>query len=69
VDPNIDNEATYSWDDAMKEANADQMNMLDTDNAELERIKAQAEAMRKEQEDKEREMQAKLQEFEEMKKK
>ena len=48
VDPNIDAEMQYSWDDAMKEANADAMNMLDQDNGELEKIKQQAEAMRKE---------------------
>lgn len=68
-DPNIDSELTHSWDDAMKEANADQMNMLDQDNGELEKIRQQAEAMRKEQEEKEREMQEKMKEFAEMKKK
>lgn len=67
VDPNIDPDITHSWDDAMKEANADAMNMLDQDNGELEKIKQQAEAMRKEQEEKEKEMQEKMREFEEMK--
>jgi len=69
TDPNIDAELTYDWDQAMKEANADSMKMLDQDNGELDKIKAQAEAMRKEQEEKEREMLEKMREFEEMKKK
>ena len=39
VDPEINPDEVYDWGEAMKEANADQMRMLDQDNGELEKIK------------------------------
>lgn len=39
VDPEINAEETYDWEIAMKEANKDQMKMLDQDNGELIKIK------------------------------
>ena len=39
VDPEINPDEVYDWGEAMKEANADQMKMLDQDNGELEKIK------------------------------
>ena len=39
VDPEINPDEIFEWGEAMKEANADQMKMLDQDNGELEKIK------------------------------
>lgn len=46
IDPAINPDETYEWEAAMKEANADSLKMLGQDNGELEKIKAEAEAMR-----------------------
>ena len=46
VDPALNPDETYEWEAAMKEANADQLKILDQDNGELEKIKAEAEKMR-----------------------
>lgn len=40
TDPQIDPEETFEWEQAMKEANADSMKMLDTDDGELAKIRA-----------------------------
>lgn len=69
VDPNINAEESYEWQNAMKEANADQLKILDQDNGELEKIKAQAVEMRKEKEAQDKEMEQKMREFEEIRKK
>lgn len=64
-DPVIDVEAMVPWEDAMKEANADALNNVQTDNAELEKIKAEAEALRKEQEENEARMKEQMAKIEE----
>ena len=69
IDPAINPDETYEWEAAMKEANADQLKILDQDNGELEKIKAEAEKMRLEKEAKEKEMLEKMKEFEEIRKK
>ena len=69
VDPALNPDETYEWEAAMKEANADQLKILDQDNGELEKIKAEAEKMRQEREAQEREMMEKMREFEEIRKK
>mmetsp|Transcript_31758 Transcript_31758/g.48713 ORF Transcript_31758/g.48713 Transcript_31758/m.48713 type:complete len:524 (-) Transcript_31758:1087-2658(-) len=66
VDPNINNEETYTWELAMKEANGDSMKNLEHE-AEMEKMKKQAEEMRLEKEEREKEMQEKVRIFEEEK--
>ena len=56
TDPAVDADAAFDWEVAMKEANADSMKVMDQDNGELEEIRKQAEQMREERLQKEKEM-------------
>ena len=68
-DPVIDKEVMVPWEEAMKEANADALNNVQTDNEELEKIKAEAEKLKKEQEENEAKMKEQMAQLEEERKK
>ena len=69
VDPKKDAGHMIDYETAMKEANAEQLKLMEQDNEEFKKIKEQAEKMRLEKEAKEKEMAAQLAEFEEARRK